>query len=603
MILCSCLINASIYSQTIPVPAQDEIMNGLGKSFVSDEHEDGSGSAEFDKHNKWLKSYTLMKLQQGDSDDDSMQFNSDFSNHSSNRKWFKKHVNSNPKTKTKATSISSSDHGSDSFRWASPSQDGNISESSICASSEMLQEHLVLLDLESVTITKDAKTSVITAPLPSAHFPLNDHATSSPRVRPDVHQQDSGLADVSGVDDDHSIQHLSNGITDLAAQVPSLVSRMDDVLDPTDSAFDYCSRPTMPYFPSDIIQRLSPVFNDTDDDVGKSAADLSPDYKKHPSSSPDLANMTTGNNLYMYYFGGATSRAEWNHESVDSLGVYTNIAACPEKEPLIEEQKISDDSKVSSHEQKLDNSMKKTGYYQLTNVDDELCADTSLMPGHCDLGSLVSDRLEHSPYHEFTDLPTDLPTKPTLTLEQLPEELIFKILSYLSLHDLCLGVAPLSRKWRDYANHPILWQFVDLSDYPNMHWSPDQSLDLLLKRVYLLKSLSLRGWSDLTVSMIELIGHHCTMLQDINIGFCDNLNENILEAIVSNCKLLTVVNIEGCECINDKAAFQFTFLPELRVLNMSHCTKITDVVILNIARLCRKLEALNIDGIPWISDR
>ena len=63
------------------------------------------------------------------------------------------------------------------------------------------------------------------------------------------------------------------------------------------------------------------------------------------------------------------------------------------------------------------------------------------------------------------------------------------------------------------------------------------------------------------------------------------------------------INLEGCGQIDDDIASQFPALACLKVLNLSHCTKMTDDGIVCISEGCLLLEDLNVDGIPWITDR
>ncbi|XP_033632097.1 F-box/LRR-repeat protein 17-like [Asterias rubens] len=183
--------------------------------------------------------------------------------------------------------------------------------------------------------------------------------------------------------------------------------------------------------------------------------------------------------------------------------------------------------------------------------------------------------------------------------DELPREIFYKVLSYFSLRELCVTLAPVCRAWCEYSYSPVLWQDLDLSANPDIS---SKQLDMLLERATLLKTLRLRGRQQLSVYEIEMLVK-CPLLTRLDLGFCDIVNRRILVEIVRCCPSLQVVNMEGCDRIDDQVAAQFPQLPLLKKLNLSHCTKMTDEAVLLIAQGCLVLEELNVDGIPWITDR
>nr|XP_006815289.1 PREDICTED: uncharacterized protein LOC102804699 [Saccoglossus kowalevskii] len=193
---------------------------------------------------------------------------------------------------------------------------------------------------------------------------------------------------------------------------------------------------------------------------------------------------------------------------------------------------------------------------------------------------------------------SDIENEKTL-FDSLPVEIMMKILSYLTPKELLLYVAPISKKWYSLAHEPILWQHLSISTLETI-----DSYDLcqIIRGAPLLKSLSLRARDELNITEIRMLTIYCNYLQNINLGFCDNVNEKIIETLGQNCKNLECVNVEGCERISDRCIKYFTALPKLRTLNLSHCIKITDKGVILLAEQCERLQELNIDGIPWITD-
>ena len=125
--------------------------------------------------------------------------------------------------------------------------------------------------------------------------------------------------------------------------------------------------------------------------------------------------------------------------------------------------------------------------------------------------------------------------------DELPRELFFKILGYLSLRELCLSVAPVCRDWRDCARSPLLWQHLDLAEGggSGARDVSHQQLCALLAGAPSLRSLSLRGREQLCLSELHLLAG-CPLLTRLNLGFCDKVNGRILHEVVRCCPNLEV---------------------------------------------------------------
>ncbi|XP_078602854.1 uncharacterized protein LOC144876934 [Branchiostoma floridae x Branchiostoma japonicum] len=183
--------------------------------------------------------------------------------------------------------------------------------------------------------------------------------------------------------------------------------------------------------------------------------------------------------------------------------------------------------------------------------------------------------------------------------QHLPAELVLRIMSYLTPRELCGRVAPVCRAWYRHAHDPLLWQELDL-DFN--HDVRAVELCAAIRRAPLLKVLVMRGRNELTITEVSVFVKHCGMLQHLDMGFCKVLDLTMLHIIVDNCPQLELVNVEGCDSIRDSCLMVLSRLAKLKVLNLSHCTSVTDDGVCHLVRHCPGLTSLNIDGIAWITD-
>eukprot|EP00058_Branchiostoma_floridae_P025823 XP_002611313.1 hypothetical protein BRAFLDRAFT_73295 [Branchiostoma floridae] len=181
----------------------------------------------------------------------------------------------------------------------------------------------------------------------------------------------------------------------------------------------------------------------------------------------------------------------------------------------------------------------------------------------------------------------------------LPAELVLRILSYLTPRELCGRVATVCRAWYRHAHDPLLWQELDLDFNHDV-----RAVDLCaaIRRAPLLKVLVMRGRNELTITEVSVFVKYCGMLQHLDMGFCKVLDLTMLHIIVDNCPQLELVNVEGCDSIRDSCLMVLSRLSKLKVLNLSHCTSVTDDGVSHLVRHCPGLTSLNIDGIAWITD-
>ena len=180
----------------------------------------------------------------------------------------------------------------------------------------------------------------------------------------------------------------------------------------------------------------------------------------------------------------------------------------------------------------------------------------------------------------------------------LPDEIIAKILSYLTLKELCRVVAPVCKQWLMHARNPLLWQRLSYEEMYNV--DPDDVVRLIQSNCPLLKELSLKCQCELTLYECQVIAQACPLLKTLSLAFCTQVKKLIIKTFVRYCPKLQELNIEGCD-INDDVLFLLEDIP-LRKLNVSHCTHVSDNGLVFVAKKCPHLQDINFDGVQWISD-
>ncbi|XP_071477856.1 uncharacterized protein [Diadema antillarum] len=183
---------------------------------------------------------------------------------------------------------------------------------------------------------------------------------------------------------------------------------------------------------------------------------------------------------------------------------------------------------------------------------------------------------------------------------RIPEEIVLHIFKYLSRTELCTSVAPVCKAWHHLALDPLLWQHLDFSSRTSIH---PEVMRAVLRRCPLLQSVTFHGRDEVSASEIQALVEYCPGVREIDLGFVSSVHDAMFSTLISGCPMLTSINVEGCDQITDSLISRLILLPRLKTLNLSHCTKLTDEAVFEIAKFFDHLEELDINGIPWITDR
>lgn len=181
----------------------------------------------------------------------------------------------------------------------------------------------------------------------------------------------------------------------------------------------------------------------------------------------------------------------------------------------------------------------------------------------------------------------------------LPVELSLKILSYLTIFELCQPVSRVCRRWHQLSRDLSLWTELDVSESDRSDIGHEQLISIT-HQLTRLKKLSFAGRDDLNlVTLIELCPF-LTFLKCLNLGFSQNINRPCLKAISLHCQELEELNLEGCPKVAHRCLTALENL-QLKSLNLSHCDRLEESDIVNFLQCQTRLRCLDIDGIPCMS--
>lgn len=178
---------------------------------------------------------------------------------------------------------------------------------------------------------------------------------------------------------------------------------------------------------------------------------------------------------------------------------------------------------------------------------------------------------------------------------KLPPEILLHIFKFLPRRDLQRSVGIVNHRWHQLVRDPTLLKVMRLSSK-----APLSVITNYIEQRPLLTVLKASGLKSVNET-IERIVTGCPFLVCLDIGFCDIFHE----AIISICQYghnLRHINLEGVPVDHEMIELLCTYLPNLEILNLSHCSNLTDQTIYAISEKLRSLKAINIDGIQNVSD-
>lgn len=132
----------------------------------------------------------------------------------------------------------------------------------------------------------------------------------------------------------------------------------------------------------------------------------------------------------------------------------------------------------------------------------------------------------------------------------------------------------------------------------------DRTLLALTQFSQTLRSLRLRRCLAITDSGFEgLFGVQFTELEYLDLGECAFLTDSAVSTILSSAPNLRTLNLSLVSSLKGSFLLHHESLPHLRVLNLSHLKNVVnESFCLRLAKVCRNLEELYLDGCSLIDD-
>ncbi|KAL9968265.1 hypothetical protein ACROYT_G026617 [Oculina patagonica] len=223
---------------------------------------------------------------------------------------------------------------------------------------------------------------------------------------------------------------------------------------------------------------------------------------------------------------------------------------------------------------------------------------------------------DHSAFEDiFPHYPRRKSTSGIHSLNDLPEDILILILSYLSTKDLC-NASGVCQKWQTLCWDPVLWSNIQISNYQGS--DINKVLRNLLAKLAMdtqgycitIHSIKLNGCELLSDKGLGFIARFCIDLEELDVSGCCCITSKGLHDILLNCHTLTHLDASGCTCVNSISApvangfglgHHGSFL-QLRFLDLSDCVAFDDLGMRVVGLSCGLLENLYLRRCNRVTD-
>ena len=108
---------------------------------------------------------------------------------------------------------------------------------------------------------------------------------------------------------------------------------------------------------------------------------------------------------------------------------------------------------------------------------------------------------------------------------------------------------------------------------------------------------------NITNASITSITSDCREIKSLNLSWCSELTDPAINSIVQNCQNLTSLDLGYCKKLTDASIQSIgEHYPELTSLNLTHCKNLTDASIQALAENCHHLTSLDLSWCNNVTD-
>jgi len=153
-----------------------------------------------------------------------------------------------------------------------------------------------------------------------------------------------------------------------------------------------------------------------------------------------------------------------------------------------------------------------------------------------------------------------------LQIEDLPDELIFKVFSYFKINNLLVPCSLLSKRFRAISHDEYLWEKINMSGNFYENEVPIKFLEFILYR----------GCKFLNLCKAKLEGNFSldgmSKLRYLDLSNC-NAKVGVLEGLLASCAALQKLSLKGCNVTSGMVHSICRNGQNLQVLNLDSCTQ------------------------------
>ncbi|XP_078666036.1 F-box/LRR-repeat protein 17-like [Branchiostoma floridae x Branchiostoma belcheri] len=191
-------------------------------------------------------------------------------------------------------------------------------------------------------------------------------------------------------------------------------------------------------------------------------------------------------------------------------------------------------------------------------------------------------------------------TKRQLSINDLPQTVLLKIVSYLSMEERSRHVCRVCKLWNQMCLDSELWRKIDLRGKGRV---TDEVLGRLTSYSTNVTSVDISDCNNIMDQGVITMATQCFSLTEFKCTRCNHLTDAAFIALAEGCPGLLKLTLDGVRQITDVAFKQIAArCKDLWYLNVSQVNNLTDVGVRHVVTGCHKLTYLKFQENNRIAD-